>query len=72
MFITTIADRIRGKYNFGYKRSATRLAKEVLSLPATPAGQPDWDFMEQYMRNIESQHILNYLQAKRRGLGNNN
>lgn len=57
MFITTIADRIRGKYNFGYKRSATRLAKEVLSLPATPAGQPDWDFMEQYMRNIES-HIF--------------
>lgn len=72
MFITTIADRIRGKYNFGYKRSATRLAKEVLSLPVTPTGQPDWDFMEQYMRNIESQHILNYLQAKRRGLGNNN
>ena len=29
-FITTIADRVRGKYNFGYKRSANRLAKEIL------------------------------------------
>lgn len=63
MFITTIADRIRGKYNFGYKRSATRLAKEVLSLPVTPTGQPDWEFMEQYMRNIESIQILRYLSS---------
>ena len=71
MFITTIADRVRGKYNFGYKRSATRLAKEVLSLPVTPEGLPDWDFMEQYMRNIESQQILNYLQAIKQNLGSN-
>lgn len=63
MFITTIADRIRGKYNFGYKRSATRLAKEVLSLPITPTGQPNWEFMEQYMRNIESIQILRYLSS---------
>ena len=63
MFITTIADRIRGKYNFGYKRSATRLAKEILSLPVTPTGQPDWEFMEQYMRNIESLQIYEYLSS---------
>ena len=71
MFITTIADRVRGKYNFGYKRSATRLAKEMLSLPVTPEGLPDWDYMEQYMRNIESQQILNYLQAIKQNLGSN-
>lgn len=65
MFITTIADRIRGKYNFGYKRSATRLAKEVLSLPVTSEGVPDWDFMEQYMRKVESRQIFNYLQSIR-------
>ena len=53
MFITTIADRIRGKYNFGYKRSAQRLAKEILTLPATADNQPDWDFMEAYMRQQE-------------------
>ena len=65
MFITTIADRIRGKYNFGYKRSVTRLAKEVLSLPVTSEGVPDWDFMEQYMRKVESRQIFNYLQSIR-------
>ncbi len=65
MFITTIADRIRGKYNFGYKRSATRLAKEVLSLPVTDSGKPDWQFMEEYMRNVESRIIVRYLERKK-------
>lgn len=60
-FITTVADRIRGKYNFGYKRSATRLAKEILTLPTTPDGQPDWQFMENYMHHIESRKIYSYL-----------
>lgn len=62
MFITTVADRIRGKYNFGYKRSAQRLAKEILTLPVTPEGTPDWQYMESYMRHIESQQIVKYLQ----------
>ncbi len=62
-FITTIADRIRGKYNFGYKRSAGRLAKEVLTLPADNNGNPNWEYMEQYMRNIESKQIYAYLKC---------
>ena len=60
-FITTIADRIRGKYNFGYKRSPARLYKEILTLPVTITGEPDWDFMENFMRSIESNLIAKYL-----------
>lgn len=60
-YITTIADRIRGKYNFGYKRNAQRLAKEIITLPTTPDGTPDWEYMEAYMRQIESRQILAYL-----------
>lgn len=62
-FITTIADRVRGKYNFGYKRSATRLSKEIITLPVDSNGMPDWVYMENYMRNIESEQILKYLQS---------
>lgn len=62
-FITTIADRVRGKYNFGYKRSATRLTKEIISLPVDNNGFPDWEYMEIYMRNVESAQILQYLQS---------
>lgn len=65
-YITTIADRIRGKYNFGYKRNAQRLAKEIITLPATEDGNPDWEFMEAYMRHIESQQIMTYLRFYQR------
>lgn len=61
-YITTIADRVRGKYNFGYKRNAQRLSKEIITLPATPEGSPDWDYMESYMRHLEAQHILSAIQ----------
>lgn len=60
-FITTIADRVRGKYNFGYKRSSMRLSKEIITLPVDDNGSPDWKYMEEYMRNIESEQILSYL-----------
>lgn len=61
MFITTIADKVRGKYNFGYKRSATRLAKESVMLPVMSDGQPDYAFMEAYMRNKESKCLKQYV-----------
>lgn len=62
MFITTVADTVRGKYNFGYKRNEKNLKKETLTLPVTPEGTPDWQYMESYMRHIESQQIVTYLQ----------
>ena len=62
-FITTIADRVRGKYNFGYKRSTNRLSKEIITLPVDNNGFPDWKYMENYMRNIESEQILKYLHS---------
>lgn len=55
MFITTVADTVRGKYNFGYKRNEKNLKRETIMLPATPDNQPDWDFMEAYMRQQEKQ-----------------
>lgn len=62
-FITTVADRVRGKYNFGYKRSPARLSKEILTLPVTKSGEPDWDFMENHMRAKESHLIVEYLKC---------
>ena len=61
MFITTVADTVRGKYNFGYKRNEKNLKRETITLPVTPTGHPDWEFMENYMRHQESKQILQYL-----------
>lgn len=64
MFITTVADTVRGKYNFGYKRNEKNLKKETILLPVTSDGKPDWQLMEDYMRDIESQQIAHYLSSK--------
>lgn len=61
MFITTIADRVRGKYSFNYKRSDSRLKKEILSLPVRVNGEPDYTYMENYMKYLEQKKLLEYL-----------
>jgi hypothetical protein len=64
LFVTTIADRIRGKYNFGYKRSDTRLKKEIVQLPINKNGQPDYEYMENYIKRIEYDKLTKYLTRK--------
>lgn len=60
LFITTVADKVRGKYNFNYKRSDTRLKKERLMLPVNDDGSPDFVFMENYVRAIEGKLLQRY------------
>ncbi len=59
-FITTIADTARSKYNFGFKRNEKHLKNEVLILPANTKGEPDYEFMEAYMRDQEKQKAKTY------------
>ncbi len=61
LFITTVADRVRGKYNFWYKRSDTRLKKEKILLPANSKWEPDWKFIEQYMQHQEQKLVKKYI-----------
>lgn len=64
LFITTVADKVRGKYNFGYKRSAARLKKERIMLPVNDKNEPDYEYMENYMKQIEYKKIKEYLEFK--------
>ncbi|PWK26324.1 type I restriction modification DNA specificity protein [Arcicella aurantiaca] len=65
LFITTVADRVRGKYNFGYKRSGERLRKESILLPINTNGQPDYEYMEHYIKKIEYQKLMAFLEMKK-------
>ena len=62
MFITTVADKVRGKYNFNYKRSDTRLRREKLMLPITSDGAPDFAYMEAYIKNLVAGKYRRYLE----------
>lgn len=53
-FISTVADTIRSKYNFGFKRNEAHLKKEILQLPIDNENQPSWHFMEEYIKEREN------------------
>jgi len=63
-FITTVADKVRGKYNFNYKRSDTRLKKEKILLPVNEIGEPDFEYMEAYIKNIFAEKLQRYLEFR--------
>ena len=54
----------KSKYAYGYKFNAHRMKQQNILLPALPDGAPDWQFMEAYMRNVESGQIAKYLATK--------
>ena len=61
LFITTVADKVRGKYNFNYKRSDTRLRGERLMLPVDDSGAPDFEYMAAFVKNIVAEKYRKYL-----------
>lgn len=56
MFIVTVLDLERYRYSFGRKYK-TNLSKVSIKLPANKQGEPDWDFMEDYISNLNFKHI---------------
>lgn len=67
MFITTISDRVRSKYNFGFKRNEKHLKKEILQLPVDSDGNPNWQFMEDYIKQEQkdiAQMVISYYEQK--------
>ena len=62
LFIKTAIVQQKIKYAYGYKFNEQRMLKQPIMLPCTPEGTPDWLYMENYMRHIESQQIVKYLQ----------
>ena len=43
---------VRCGYSYFQKRNDEALSKEVISLPATPDGHPDWAYMDAYMGEV--------------------
>lgn len=52
IFLATILSKERPKYSFGRSWTGDRLKKTRIKLPVTPAGDPDWQFMEDYIKSL--------------------
>lgn len=49
------------KYTYGYKFNETRMKRQIILLPVDSSGKPDYKFMEDYMKSLEHEILLNYV-----------
>lgn len=61
LFIATMIKRLSEKYNFNREINDQRLKRETIILPVDNNGNPDYEYMEQYMINIEIKLLEKYL-----------
>lgn len=49
------------KYMYGYKFNENRMKKQRIMLPINESGEPDYMYMESYMKYLEQKKLLKYL-----------
>lgn len=67
LFFVSVFAQQRIKYNYGYKFNEQRMIRQKLMLPITDSGEPDYEYMEQYAKNMmlrKYRQYLKYLYAK--------
>lgn len=62
LFLTTIVSRIGDKYSFNREINDFRISKEKILLPVDKDGNPDYEYMEQYIKNVMFEQYSRYLQ----------
>ncbi len=52
IFLITLLDKERFKYSFGRKWNGEKLKNTKIKLPVDKKGNPDWQFMEDYIKSL--------------------
>ena len=66
LFISTVTKRLSEKYSFNREINDTRIQREKIVLPTDKKGQPDYSYMENYIKKLEHGKLTNYLSKKQR------
>ncbi len=64
LFISSIVSRLGVKYSFNREMNDTRIKREKIMLPINKNSEPDYEFMESYMNNLEYKKLTEYLKFK--------
>lgn len=62
LFIATVASLERPKYSFGRKWK-TYLKDTEIKLPSKPDGSPDWEYMDEFMKQLKYPNLTNWLKT---------
>jgi hypothetical protein len=52
LFLVTIIRKEKDKFNYGRKWNLERMKQSTIKLPTTPSGEPDFEFMENYIKSL--------------------
>ncbi len=61
LFIAKMISQQKEKYSFGHKAFSKVLIRDHIMLPVTNAGDPDYEFMEQYIKDLMLEKYFQYL-----------
>lgn len=71
LFLSGIIRRLEEKYSFNREINDKRIQREKILLPVNSDGLPDWQFMEDFMKQIERDKIADVLSYYNNSLNNN-
>jgi hypothetical protein len=63
-FISSIVKRLGVKYSFNREMNDTRIKREKILLPINHKKEPDFEYMENYMKQLELKKLNEYLKTK--------
>lgn len=63
-FISRIITGQKDKYGYGYKMGTGRIKRQKILLPTDKNGQPDYDYMENYIKKLEYEKLTKYITRK--------
>ena len=73
LFLKSCIDKSKiGKYGYGYKFSQKRIVRQKILLPIDSNGNPNWQFMEDYIKQemkVQSRKVASYYENKLMKLG---
>ncbi|NMR34406.1 restriction endonuclease subunit S [Chryseobacterium aquaticum] len=64
LFISSVTKRLSEKYSFNREINDSRIQKEKILLPANKNNQPDYVYMENYIKKLEYEKLVKYLSVK--------
>jgi hypothetical protein len=61
LFLATMTSRLSQKYNFNREINDKRISREIILLPLNDKGEPDYEYMEKYSKNLLCEKIQMYI-----------
>ena len=52
LFLVTILDKEKYRYNYGRKFNGKKIENTIIKLPIAKTGEPDWQHMESYIKSL--------------------